>query len=120
MAFAIFAAGSAVVLGQLRGIISYVGRFQTQQTYVTEAMNQSALFSVRDTSTDFVQQIRGDVIDLSDPDREIDDVEVTNFAYEDVDVPVSIAYSPYQIYSFGPPESRHKVHLLLPGLLPDL
>lgn len=118
IAFVILTLCGTIMLEQLFSITKYSERALAQQDFVGERINRANLFAITDwkrVSPRIEEQQL--TVQKADQDGPHYDVVVRNYTYEDVNVPLTIAFSPFQIFDFGG-QGVLKLNLLQPGLLP--
>lgn len=118
IAFVVVTLSGAIMMQQLFVITKYAERAFAQQDKINESLNQANLFSTTDWN--FVDsRLSEKELKLSKRDEEsvAHSLTVRNYPYEDVDVPMTVAFSPFQVFDFGGMGSLN-LSLLQPGLLP--
>ena len=117
IAVTIVAAAGSLILNRVHGISDYITRSQKQYRETSALLNQVALFTIEDIAAAKSQPIDDRTLVLT---QETDGkvlATVENYAFAGVDLPVSLGYSPYQIY-WVESRSGSRFPFLLPGLPP--
>jgi len=118
IAFAIISVSASIMLQQLHSIMKYADRAIAKQVAINQGLNQASLFSTIDwkNANSRVSE-KQMVVEYSDFVGFQKSMVVENFSIDDVSVPMTIAFSPFQIFDFGG-NGDFKIRMLQPGLLP--
>lgn len=117
IAFLIVSMSATIIFDQLHVIQLFSLKAQSKQRQITQALNDATLFYTNDMKIAIIRNEKDRIIITPDPSKYQKTVEVTNYAYEGVNVPPAEAFSPYQYFDFGG-TGKFKLKLLQPGLLP--
>ncbi len=118
IAFAVFSVAASIMLEQLYVLAKYTERAFAQQRNVTELVNRANLFPTTDWTRVSIQLSEQEIeLSLQNERQRTDKIAVRNYAYDSVDLPVSVAYAPFQVFNFGG-DGEFALRLLQPGLLP--
>lgn len=112
----IVAGAGGLILTRMQAIIDYHLRLQGHLADINALQNQLALFPLRKQAEDEVRLV-GESLEIRQSGQSQSLVRVTNFSTAPYQVPVTLGYSPYQIYKWSSPKGRD-LGLIMPGLLP--
>jgi prepilin-type N-terminal cleavage/methylation domain-containing protein len=113
----IVAAAAAVLLGHTRTMLDYAHRARDIQKHTTATLNRVGEVNIAGekgrTFRLVKEQLEMSIIGETKPP-----IIIKNHDYDGFEIPISIAYSPYQVFHFTAGRGRETI-LLLPGLLPE-
>ena len=98
VALLILAAASAIVLGQVRQNLDYAQRAKAHQKNVTLLLNRTAMLAAYNRGALHARPVV-DAVEVYLPNEVEPVATVRNYSYQGYDVPVSMGYSPFQIYA---------------------
>lgn len=94
----ILAAASAVILGLVRQNLDYAQRAKAHQKNVTLLLNRTAMLATYNRNALRARPVV-DALEVYLPNEVKPVATVRNYSYQGYDVPVSMGYSPFQIYT---------------------
>ncbi len=119
IAFTVLTVGATIMLQQLYAIMKYSERSLVKQAIVSQSLNEANMLSTIKWKEVSARQTEKELlITRTDEEGKEKKIKINNYKYEDVDVPMTVAFSPFQIFDFGG-DGDFAVRLLQPGLLPD-
>ncbi|MGQ0663457.1 MAG: hypothetical protein ACT4P2_07690 [Pseudomonadota bacterium] len=115
VALFVLALGYVLILGQVRLMLDYVRRANVHLAEIRSLSNRAALLVAADRDR-VTTQIKGDELVLGfpgplDPQR----VMVRNFAYGGFEVPLTLGFSPIQLFEIND-GGVNRLRLLLPAV----
>ncbi|TAH32245.1 MAG: prepilin-type N-terminal cleavage/methylation domain-containing protein [Alphaproteobacteria bacterium] len=119
IAFTVLTLGATVMLQQLYTIMKYSERSLAKQALVAQSLNEANMLSAikwKEVSARLTEKEL--LVSRTDEEGKEKKIKVNNYKYEDVDVPMTVAFSPFQVFDFGG-DGDFAVRLLQPGLLPN-
>ncbi len=120
IAFTVLTISASIMLEQMHAIMKYTERARAKQLRISDTLNQANMFpSIDWRSVNGQLSEREFVINRLDEENKNRIIAVRNFVFEQVDVPMTVAFSPFQEFDFGG-DGRFGLRLLQPGLLPEL
>lgn len=114
----IFTAAAAVMLQQIGAIMKYGERARAAAHGLQTAINQTYLAGTVDWAKANVQTKEQELqLDYTAPSGDILKIAVSNYPYLGVSVPMTIAFTPFQVFDYGG-YGGMRLRLVQPGLLP--
>ncbi len=119
IAFTILTVGATIMLQQLYAITKYSERAVAKQLSVARAINDANVFATINWKEVNSRLSENELaVTRTDEMGKEKKIAVSNYVYEGVTVPMTVAFSPFQVFDFGG-DGEFGVRLLQPGLLPD-
>lgn len=112
----IVSVAGGLILTRMQAITDYHLRMQGHLADINGLQNQIALFPLRKAAEDEVRLV-SDHLAIFQPGQSEPIVRVDNFSTTPYQVPVTLGYSPYQLYRWSSQKGR-ELGLIMPGLLP--
>lgn len=107
------------MLQQLYAITKYSERAVAKQLSVARAINDANVFATINWKEVNSRLSENELaVTRTDEMGKEKKIAVSNYVYEGVTVPMTVAFSPFQVFDFGG-DGEFGVRLLQPGLLPD-
>jgi prepilin-type N-terminal cleavage/methylation domain-containing protein len=118
IAFLILSISASIILDQLFVLTKFAERARAKQRHVTDYVNDANMFFISDLKRASSHIAENQLLISVPVDEKPKEVKIENFSQNQVNVPVSLAFSPFQIFDFGG-EGDLAMRILLPGLLPS-